>query len=84
MNGVDPAYQSLPGGGLTKKLEKEMDRKIADAMNDIQDYVSDIVTPIQITGDVTNAPDEEDLTSVNNGNADVLRFKDNEIIMYLL
>ena len=33
-------------------------------------------TPIEIHGDVTNAPDEEDLTSVNVGGTDVLKFKD--------
>lgn len=33
-------------------------------------------TPIEIIGDVTNAPDEEDLTSVNVGGTDVLKFKD--------
>ena len=33
-------------------------------------------TLIEITGDVTNAPDEEDLTSVNVGGTDVLKFKD--------
>ena len=33
-------------------------------------------TPIEITGDVNNAPDEEDLTSVNVGGTDVLKFKD--------
>ena len=33
-------------------------------------------TPIEIHGDVTNAPDEEDLTSVNQGGTDVLKFKD--------
>lgn len=33
-------------------------------------------TPIEIRGDVTNAPDEEDLTSVNQGGTDVLKFKD--------
>jgi hypothetical protein len=31
--------------------------------------------PIQIEGNVTNAPDEEDLTSVNQGGTDVLKFK---------
>lgn len=31
---------------------------------------------VDIEGDVTNAPDEEDLTSVNNGNHDVLKFND--------
>ena len=31
---------------------------------------------VDIEGDVTNAPDEEDLTSENNGNHDVLKFKD--------
>ena len=35
MNGIDPAYQSLPGGGLTKKLEKVMDKKIADALDGV-------------------------------------------------
>ena len=33
-------------------------------------------TPIEIHGNVTNAPDEEDLTSVNVGGTDVLKFKD--------
>lgn len=33
-------------------------------------------TQIEITGDVTNAPDEEDLTSVNVSGTDVLKFKD--------
>ena len=33
-------------------------------------------TPIEINGDVSNAPDEEDLTSVNQGGTDVLKFKD--------
>lgn len=35
MNGVDPAYQSLPGGELTKKLEKVMDKKIAEALDGV-------------------------------------------------
>ena len=34
------------------------------------------IQPIEITGDVTNAPDEEDLTSENQGGTDVLKFKD--------
>ena len=33
-------------------------------------------TPIEIHGNVTNAPDEEDLTFVNQGGTDVLKFKD--------
>ena len=33
-------------------------------------------TPIEIHGDVNNAPDEEDLTSVNVGGTNVLKFKD--------
>ena len=32
--------------------------------------------PIEIHGNVSNAPDEEDLTSVNQGDTDVLKFKD--------
>ena len=36
-------------------------------LNQVENY-----KPIEITGDVTNAPDEEDLTSVNN----LLKFKD--------
>lgn len=35
-------------------------------------------TPIEIHGNVTNAPDEEDLTSVNVEGTDVLKFKDKE------
>lgn len=42
---------------------------------EIQDAVAEI-EPIVIEGDVTNAPDEEDLTSVNQGGTDVLKFKD--------
>ena len=36
------------------------------------------IKPIEITGNVTNAPDEEDLTNVNVGGTDVLKFKDKQ------
>ena len=42
-------------------------KAVSDAIDSIQ--------PIEITGDVTNAPDEEDLTSVNVGGTNVLKFK---------
>lgn len=34
------------------------------------------IKPIEVTGNVTNTPDEEDLTSINVGGTDVLKFKD--------
>lgn len=36
------------------------------------------IKPIEVTGDVTNAPDEEDITSINVGGTDVLKFKDKQ------
>ena len=59
-------------------------RQNADAalQNDIDEFEDTIRTqideyrPIEITGDVTNAPDEEDLTSVDQGGTNVLKFKD--------
>lgn len=45
-------------------IVEEVNRAVAD------------IQPIEITGDVTNAPDEEDLTSENQGGTDVLKFKD--------
>ena len=48
-------------------------------INKIMQKVNEAIdehTPIEIHGDVTNAPDEEDLTSVNVGDTDVLKFKD--------
>lgn len=48
--------------------DEAIDGKISEAVSDIQ--------PIVITGDVDNAPDQEDLTSVNQGGTDVLKFKD--------
>ena len=44
-------------------------------VEEVNKAVADI-QPIEITGDVTNAPDEEDLTSENQGGTDVLKFKD--------
>lgn len=49
-------------------FRNEVMREVNEAIDSIQ--------PIEITGDVTNAPDEEDLTSVNVGGTDVLKFKD--------
>lgn len=48
--------------------DEVIDGKISEAVNDIQ--------PIVIEGNVDNAPDQEDLTSVNQGGTDVLKFKD--------
>lgn len=48
--------------------DEAIDGKISEAVNDIQ--------PIVIEGNVDNAPDQEDLTSVNQGGTDVLKFKD--------
>lgn len=44
-------------------------------VEEVNKAVADI-QPIEITGDVTNAPDEEDLTSENQGGTDVLKLKD--------
>lgn len=48
--------------------DEAIDGKISEAVADIQ--------PIVIEGNVDNAPDQEDLTSVNQGGTDVLKFKD--------
>lgn len=48
--------------------DEVIDGKISEAVADIQ--------PIVIEGNVDNAPDQEDLTSVNQGGTDVLKFKD--------
>ena len=48
--------------------DEVIDGKITQAVADIQ--------PIVIEGNVDNAPDQEDLTSVNQGGTDVLKFKD--------
>lgn len=48
--------------------DEVIDGKISEAVADIQ--------PIVIEGNVENAPDQEDLTSVNQGGTDVLKFKD--------
>ena len=50
-----------------------------DFRNNVMQEVNTAVAsikPIEITGNVTNASDEEDLTSVNVGGTDVLKFKD--------
>ena len=50
-----------------------------DFRNSVMEEVNTAVAsikPIEITGNVTNASDEEDLTSVNVGGTDVLKFKD--------
>lgn len=50
-------------------------------INKIMQEVNEAIdehTPIEIQGNVTNAQDEEDLTSVNVGGTDVLKFKDKE------
>ena len=57
------------------ELESETNTKIAGLREEVNTAVASI-KPIEITGNVTNAPDEEDLTSVNVGGTDVLKFKD--------
>ena len=47
-----------------RELQKDLNRAVES------------ITPIEITGNVTNAPDGEDLTSVNVDGTDVLKFKD--------
>ena len=50
-----------------------------DFRNNVMQEVNTAVAsikPIEVTGDVTNAPDEEDITSINVGGTDVLKFKD--------
>ena len=68
---------------LSAKMGKELNTKIATTAQETQDILAQelneavaSITPITIEGNVTNAPDEEDLTSYNNGEEDVLRFKD--------
>ncbi len=72
----------VESGGIFGKLE-EQDKKIDDAIDrqdkeidDFEDrvrYHVDKYKPIVINGDVTNAPDEEDFTTDENG---LLKFKD--------
>lgn len=59
------------------ELESETNTKIAGLREEVNTAVASI-KPIEITGNVTNAPDEEDLTSVNVGGTDVLKFKDKQ------
>ena len=57
--------------GFQQSLEdisSENIRQVSEMMEDYQ--------PIVVEGNVLNAPDEEDLTSVNIGGTDVIRFKD--------
>lgn len=84
---------NLPtSGGVYAAINAEKERA-EQAESDLQDYVDEktqdleeTVTalvedykPIVIEGDVTNAADEEDLTSVNTGGStNVLKFKDKE------
>ena len=48
-----------------------------EVMQEVNEAIASI-NPIEITGDVTNAPDEHDLTSVNIEGTDVLRFKNKD------
>jgi len=70
--------------------DKIAEHAIDDVMSVFEDFkeqiesdVNAIVSqyqPIQIFGDVNNAPDEEDLTSVNIGGTDVLKLKDKSYV----
>ena len=53
----------------------EISREVSDFEDAIREQI-DSYRPIEITGDVTNAPDEEDLTSENG----LLKFKDRNTI----
>jgi hypothetical protein len=69
----------IVGDGMTVATALEL-RYLDDStrpyiVEEVNKAVADI-QPIEITGDVTNAPDEEDLTSENQGGTDVLKFKD--------
>ena len=90
-NTLNPNSNNLPtSGGVHAAIETEKNRA-EQAENDLSDYIDgktqdleDTVKalvedykPIVIEGDVTNAPDEEDLTSVNiGGSTNVIKFKD--------
>lgn len=62
-----------------QRLQENIDSIKEETLEENREMVNSILenyNPIEITGDVTNAPDEEDLTSVNVEGTDVLKFKD--------
>ena len=78
-NGQGNFDRYIIGDGITAAAELELkyldDSTRPYIVEEVNKAVADI-QPIEITGDVTNAPDEEDLTSENQGGTDVLKFKD--------
>lgn len=82
----------LAEGNVTwSKLSSDAKNSISDMVDDAADVITrrlmrdvNIIIsdyrPIEITGDVSNAADEEDLTSVNIGGTDVIRLKDKEYV----
>lgn len=78
-NGQGNFDRYIIGDGRTAATELELkyldDSTHPYIVEEVNKAVADI-QPIEITGDVTNAPDEEDLTSENQGGTDVLKFKD--------
>ncbi len=78
-NGQGNFDRYIMGDGRTAATELELkyldDSTHPYIVEEVNKAVADI-QPIEITGDVTNAPDEEDLTSEKQGNTDVLKFKD--------
>lgn len=78
-NGQGNFDRYIIGDGRTAATELELkyldDSTRPYIVEEVNKAVADI-QPIEITGDVTNAPDEEDLTSENQGGTDVLKFKD--------
>ena len=67
IRGLSAGYEGDMSADI-QRLHDELSGELADAVAAIQ--------PIVIEGDVVNAPDEEDLTSENQGGTDVLKFKD--------
>lgn len=78
----------LADGNVTwGKLSQDAKNSISDMVDDAADVITrrlmrDVNTimsdyrPIEISGDVSNAADEEDLTSVNIGGTEVIKLKD--------
>lgn len=81
-----PFQLEAPAGGyVTDAGEISMNNKplpeaLNDAFADNNSEILDNIRPIVVEGDVDNAPDEEDLTSVEQGGTAVLRIKDRPYI----
>ncbi len=65
----------VKSGGVYLKIDSAKEETLKENREMVNSFLENYA-PIEITGNVTNAPDEEDLTSVNVEGTDVLKFKD--------